>query len=337
MRIKCNTTAIKPMYDWLVISKTKGIRDEKKLREILSLDPYKVEFQRYTDPNLPVCTITFEDAVDFFMNFDKKDFDNQRLAFKKEYFLKFYDDLDNRFKYIEMFQNITNDDLNEVSTLLANGLPNDETEDMELTILLTISIGNSMGWPYENYIHFDVCNLNMFDSKTAFNHVVAHEIHHMFFGSLVSEEMGPKDFFYINFAFEGLAVHFNNNAKTLFKPSKYPGDMLLIDKPSWDFFESEFAELFNEIKNDAKKAEQLDIDGVRELLTKYEQFSYTNLRTGETMTTLHYPTYYMGCYMWGIIDFVFGKEKLFDTLKNPASFESVYNEAAKKLNTGYYL
>ena len=34
---------------------------------------YGVEFQRYAEPNLPVCGISFEEAVDFFLHFDEKE------------------------------------------------------------------------------------------------------------------------------------------------------------------------------------------------------------------------------------------------------------------------
>ena len=78
------------MIDWLFERKKNGQGDEEELRQILSLPDYKVEFERYGLANLPVCGINFEEAVDFFMNFDKKDFINQRLQYKKESFIRFY-------------------------------------------------------------------------------------------------------------------------------------------------------------------------------------------------------------------------------------------------------
>ena len=95
--------------------------------------------------------------------------------------------------------------------LLSNGLPSSITNDIEeLNIILIISIGNSMGWPYLNYVDYDVSNLNLFENKLDFLHVTAHEINHIFVGQLLGKEgIAPEDFFLQNFAYEGLAVHFN--------------------------------------------------------------------------------------------------------------------------------
>ena len=73
-KIIFNTSALGPMLDWLSERKRTGEGNEKRLREILALPDYKVEFERYANPSLPVCGISFEEAVDFFMCFDRKDF-----------------------------------------------------------------------------------------------------------------------------------------------------------------------------------------------------------------------------------------------------------------------
>ena len=83
MKIKFNVDTIKPMSSWLLKSKKENIRNEKALREILKMKDYQVEFARYSQEGLPVCGISFEEAVDFFLNFDKKSFDNPRLEYKK--------------------------------------------------------------------------------------------------------------------------------------------------------------------------------------------------------------------------------------------------------------
>ena len=54
------------------------------------------------------------------------------------------------------------------------------------------------------------------------------------------------------------------------------------------------------------------------------------------MKVLHYPTYYMGAYFWGIIDYAFGKEVLYNTLKNPTKFKPTYNKALDSLNISKY-
>ena len=98
MKIKFNLDCIKPMIDWLLESKKNNVRDENKLREILNMPDYKIEFARYGSPYIPVCGINLEEAVDFFLNFDKKDFKNERLQYKKESFLAFYNEIEKQLK-----------------------------------------------------------------------------------------------------------------------------------------------------------------------------------------------------------------------------------------------
>lgn len=67
MNISIHQETIAPMTAWLKAARNQGVRDEKAPREILSMPDYGVEFQRYGEPNLPVCGIGFEEAVDFFL------------------------------------------------------------------------------------------------------------------------------------------------------------------------------------------------------------------------------------------------------------------------------
>src|SRR5574344_1468710 len=130
------------------------------------MEDYQVEFARYSQEGLPVCGISFEEAVDFFLNFDKKSFDNPRLEYKKESFIAFYNDIENRLKKIDQFTSIDENDYKIINMLLSNGLPSSITNDIEeLNIILIISIGNSMGWPYLNYVDYDVSNLYLFENK----------------------------------------------------------------------------------------------------------------------------------------------------------------------------
>jgi len=94
MKITFVTSAIAPMKEWLIQRKKNGYGDEASLRKILSLKAYESEFARYGDKNLPVCTISYEEAVDFFLHFTDKTFTNKRLEYKRDSFLKFYDNLE---------------------------------------------------------------------------------------------------------------------------------------------------------------------------------------------------------------------------------------------------
>ena len=145
------------------------------------MDDYRIEFARYGQECLPVCGISFEEAIDFFLHFDCKGFDNPRLQGKKESFLKFYENMDESLKMLQLFDSVSDAEITYVERLLANGLPDELLRrDIHMNIILIVSIGNSFGWPYENNIDFDVSNLGFIHSKEELLHVIAHEIHHTF-------------------------------------------------------------------------------------------------------------------------------------------------------------
>ena len=325
MKISFNTSAIQPMIDWLLERKRTGQGDEVTLRRILSLPDYAVEFARYGLRSLPVCGITFEEAVDFFLHFDDKDFENQRLQYKKESFVRFYEDIENRLSSIHAFLSLTEGDCALIERLLKNALPDEALKDIpELNIILIVSIGNSMGWPHDHYIDYDLANLDAFKTKDDFLHVTAHEIHHIFVGQMLGGEgVSSEGFFLQNFAYEGLAVHFMNNQGTIGKPKKYDAPTYCMDESDMAFYEERFDEIFSMIQDDYRFCKGKTLEEVADLISAhYEQFSFM----GKSIK--QYPTYYFGCYLWGIIDLRYGKEKLFETIADPTLFVKLYNEVA---------
>ena len=325
-KINFNTSALEPMFDWLLKRKRTGKGDENRLREILDLPDYRVEFERYSSSSLPVCGISFEEAVDFFMNFDRKDFANQRLQYKREAFLSFYNELEERKANIDAIASMTQEDYNTIESLLKNGLPDELLEELpEFTIILIVSIGNSMGWPYEHYVDYDVANLQAFKSRNDFLHITAHELHHILAGPLLAPEgIRGEDFFLQNFAYEGLAVHYMNNLGTRGKKAKYNDAVYVMDQEDMAFYETHFDEIFEMIRRDYRSCIGKSLDEVSRIVSEhYEQFTFMgkNIR--------QYPTYYFGCYMWGLVDLRFGKEKLYESIRRPELFVSLYNIAAE--------
>ena len=326
-KISFNTSAIEPMIEWLTERKRSGEGDEKRLREILALPDYKVEFNRYSEPSLPVCGISFEEAVDFFMNFDRKDFENQRLQSKKGSFLAFYDELEKRITGLESITSMTETDYNTIDTLLKNSLPDKLLDDIpEFNIILIVSIGNSMGWPYDHFVDYDVANLQEFKSRNDFLHITAHELHHILAGPLLAPEgIRGEDFFLQNFAYEGLAVHYMNNLATYGKKAKYNDAVYVMDQEDMAFYEAHFDEIFEMIRRDYRSCIGKSLDEVSSIVSDhYEQFTFM----GKSIR--QYPTYYFGCYMWGLVDLYFGKEKLYESIARPELFVQLYNSAAEK-------
>ncbi len=327
MKIRFHADTVKPMTEWLLNRKKYGISDERRLREILTMPDYQVEFARYGVPGLPVCGISYEEAVDFFMNFDRKDFENPRLQNKKESFLKFYSHMEDRLKMIDRFSSLTQEDCDLIEKLLANGLTKDcLKETPELGIILIISIGNSMGWPYDRWIDYDAANLDLFESKEDFLHVTAHEIHHLFIGPyLFPEGIRGEDYFLQSFAFEGLAVHYNNNLATRGKPKKYDDVTYGMQKEDMEFYETHFDEIFDMIRSDYRSLMDKTPEEANAVVSsRYEQFEFLGKKVRQ------YPTYYFGCYMWGLVDLKYGKDKVFDAILDPKLFVKLYTQAAEE-------
>lgn len=332
LKIRINTDALQPMLNWLRASKEQGLRDEDTLRRILKLEPYQIEFARYGSEGLPVCGISYEEAVDFFLHFDEKSFQNPRLQTKQPVFAAFYDHMEESLETLQLFSSLSQADCAVVETLLQNGLPQALlNEDLEITVLLVISIGNSFGWPYENYIDFDASNLELLADKDSLLHIIAHEIHHMFFEKLIPDECKPEEYFLLNFAFEGLAVHFTNNQAARWKTAKYPGNAYCMDTAGMALYESEFDELFARLRADYQASKAMTPEQVAALVGQhYEQFQYNSLKTGESIAISQYPTYYLGCYLFGLIDQVLGKERLFAALAHPEILAEAYNQAVRQ-------
>lgn len=339
MNIHMDTQAIRPMTEWLKARK-QGRADEGRLREIFAMSEYQTEFARYGEENLPVCRLTLEEAVDFFLHFDEKDFENPRLQIKKPIFEAFYADMDAALEKADVFLSINRQDEALMTRLLQNALPEALlARQRDFNILLNVSVGNSQGYPYENNIVFDVTNLSVFPDRLTATMVLAHEIHHTFFGALIPENLSPQALFAVNFAFEGLAIHFCNNGETKGKMRKY-ADLPATGVSEEDFarYRAEHDALFDDFKRDYHAARGMTEAQVMQMISdKYEQFEYASRVDGQKHASSQYPTYYLGCMLWGSIDLALGKEALLHTLAHPETFADDYNRAARKLGNDAYL
>jgi len=105
-----------------------------------------------------------------------------------------------------------------------------------------------------------------------------------------------------------------------------------------ELYEAEFDALFDMLQNDLNKAKSFTIDQVGELVgSHYEQFTYRSPKTGEEHSVSQYPTYYLGCYLFGLIDYALGKDRLFEALANPEKLIDTYNEAVRIVGNNKYL
>ena len=92
-----------------------------------------------------------------------------------------------------------------------------------------------------------------------------------------------------------------------------------------ELYETHFDEIFEMIRNDYRSLNGKSIEEAAAVISKrYERFDWM----GKTIK--QYPTYYFGCYMWGLVDLKYGKEKVFEAISDPPLFVRLYNSAAEE-------
>ncbi len=99
----------------------------------------------------------------------------------------------------------------------------------------------------------------------------------------------------------------------------------MADREDMAFYEDHFDEIFEMIRGDYRSCIGKSLEKVSRIVSEhYEQFTFLGKRVRQ------YPTYYFGCYMWGLVDLRFGKEKLYESIAKPELFVSLYNSAAEE-------
>ena len=91
------------------------------------------------------------------------------------------------------------------------------------------------------------------------------------------------------------------------------------------FYEKNFDKIFVMIKEDYNTSKGLTLDEVAELVSSHYEKSELMWKKVK-----QYPTYYFGCYMFGLVDLKYGKDKLYEAIDNPSLFVKLYNEVAEE-------
>jgi|GEM_PF-2935051 len=329
MRINIHKSSIEPMIE--ICRKHKaGLLNRDELVKFLECDDYQVEFNRYSSQSLPVSTISKDEFVDYFMNiFDITEdlIKNPRLKNKHNVWKIFLNDIDGFVMSNEEFSSISHDDIQRVQKLLKNSFPESLINDFaDIECVFTLSIGDSMGYPYKNYIHFDFLNLSLIDDKETFVNFIAHEIHHIVYSKIMSKnmksEMSPLEHFVVLFSFEGLAVKFCNNGCGSFTTPLYSSKSNIgMTSDTWSFYEKEFNHMLQEFVKDfiRIKTKQLNHSEVGSIIKeKWLTPNIVSFIDSSELNVTHYRNYYLGMQLFGFIYDRVGLSKMFDMLLNPS-------------------
>ena len=303
---------------------------------LLKHEDYKFEFARYKD------RVSENEFVEYFLNLPnlkEKDIINEDLKIHHKYYEDLLKNLDFYIDKSRELERFTPELFEEQISIALKGLPED-IKFPDLNFIFTIGIGQSFAYVYENGMHFDFLQLMKDKVIEEFCATIAHEVHHVGINTIHEaidiKNISLEALFCLYFSGEGLAVKYCNNAEGVLSKSIYAGNKNIgLDAFTWkylndDFYNTmvHFKETISDIRNNRiKSIEELD-----KHLYEYWMNPYTDDQNKNDIPKLkHFRIYSFGNDIWGIIHDCFGKNIVFETLRNPENFTATFNRALDKI------
>jgi hypothetical protein len=346
MNIRIRKETIKPMLEICKMNNddNQDLRSiEIMLDKLLLHDDYLIEFERYKCAGGPRGSFTVDDYKNVFFNYKTlitKEIENERMRAKLEAFKDFMSDLEN---YIEGINQLCNIDQNKISEALEwtfYGLPKSVKLD-DIEIVLAISLGPSGAWAYNNYSYYDVVFLSKNYDEEVFLNTIAHELHHIGFSKLITDEeaerMTQEELFLIALSGEGLATKFCNNYSGILTKNIYETRINKgIDNYSYKYFFSEFDKVYSMFRNDIINIRNGVYKNTNELMQMFSEH-WMSLKSGwstdERLDDLALSmNYFIGAEIWGLVHDTLGVDEVFKCLKHPQYFLESYNRALGMVN-----
>ncbi|MHA1303665.1 MAG: DUF5700 domain-containing putative Zn-dependent protease [Candidatus Heimdallarchaeaceae archaeon] len=336
MSIEFSVETIPLMFKLLDKLKNNELK-KKELLDLLSHPDYQVEFKRYKG------RISKEEFIDFFLNYFKLEVDkitNPDLRIQYDFIRMYYEDPDKYKTYYTRLKNLSFDLIEKEYRRALKGLPSSVNIN-NIKMAITISIGRSGAWAYNNNIHFDLLKLVSVTTFEGFVANIAHEIHHVGFNQYCEnidfKNIDLESLFYFCFASEGLAVKYCNNASGILSKSIYSDEQenIGIDAESWHYLKEDFADTYQNFKTHISMIRSKAIIDQQELLQIVKDYWMNFHKKDQAETEVpklrFCRLYSMGNEIWGLLHDTYGKERTFEILKNLHQFPEAYNEALKKI------
>lgn len=336
MNIKIRHSTIYIMLD-LFKSLLEGNDISSEINKLMEHEDYKVEFARYKG------RVSKEEFIDYILNIQNitgEEITNEDLRIHHKYYKDLLDNIDFYSKKAEELNRFTTELFEQQIQVALKGLP-DDIDLTDLNFIFTIGIGQSFGWVYEDNLHFDFLQLIKDKSNDDFSATISHEVHHVGINMLYKEidfnSISLEELFYLYFSGEGLAVKYCNNAEGVLSKSINDGPKNIgLDSYSWNYLNNSFENCMTEFRNTIESIKNNKIKTEEELdihFVKYWMDPYTDEQDKNEIPKLkQYRVYSFGNDIWGIIHDCFGKETVFETLKDPSRFSAVFNKAVMQLN-----
>jgi hypothetical protein len=339
MKINISYETVSRMFE-LCKKHKEGKLKRNELETILDHKDYQIEFERYNTQTGPKGKFSKEEYADFFMNFfdlEESTIKQGMLRYRYIQLKPFFDNIDVYEKKVDNIKSITEDDIRAALEHTHIGLPDDIRFD-ELNLIFSIGLGASGGWFYKNYAHFDL--VKFLEEVDSIPIVIAHECHHIGFNKIFENlditQISPEEFLYLFIAGEGLAIKYCNNGEGILTKRIYDDTANIgLDKFTWDYLTKDFNNIYINFKSQIGKirsGEIKDMNDLNKYIDDYWMNPYTEEQDRNELPRLkHSRNYSFGNEVWGLIHDVYGREKVFDTLKNLKQFPEVFNGALKEI------
>lgn len=306
------------------------------IENVLNHEDYKFEFQRYKN------RISENEFIDYFLNIPElteADLKNEDLKNHHRYYKDLIDRLSFYTEKLSELNEFTPDLFREQISISLRGLPDDFMLP-DLNFIFTIGIGQSFGYVYNNGMHFDFLQLIEDNSIHDFCATISHEIHHVGMNAIHEtinlNAVSLESLFYLYFSGEGLAVKYCNNAEGVLSKSIYDGPKNIgLDSFTWSYLNNDFYNTMAHFQETIYNIRNKRINSIEELERDFSEYWMNPYIEGQSRNEVpelkHSRLYSFGNEIWGIIHDCFGKNTVFDTIKNIDRFPNVFNNALEKL------
>lgn len=313
-------------------------RDE--LREILSHEDVQFEFMRYKAIG---AEIGEEEYLDYFLALPEvgiNQIESRALKAQHCYMQYLMENLNLFLEARQELEHLTSPSMLEQQfEQAAKWLP-EHLNWPEIRFIFTIGIGGSGGYVWQNSTCFDFIKIVKDSSLDSFAATLCHEIHHVGMGVLLEEinldALSLESWFYAIFSGEGLAVKYCNNAEGVLSKAIYSGSKNVgLDRFSWDYLNQHFEEYiqkFCQAVRAIRSGEVKTREELWQLIGGLLMGSHTHdQEPGEIPRLMHTPLYSLGNELWGLIHDCFGKDVVFDALRNLNKFPELLNAALSRV------
>lgn len=340
MEFEVRYSSIKEMLE-LIKKLRKNEVTYSEIDKLLDHKDYQIEFARYKD------RITKNEYIDYFLNFSslkENKIKNEDLRIHHKFFKDLYDNLDYYFEKTKILNKFTKELFEKQINIALKGLPDDIKLD-KLNFIFTVGIGQSFGYVHKNNMHFDYLQLIKNKPINDFCSSIAHEVHHvgmnLLYENIDLESIPLEELFYLYFSGEGLAVKYCNNAKGVLSKSIYDAPQNTgLDSFTWEYLNNDFENTMKHFKETINNIRSNKIENREELenqLSDYWMNPYIKGQDKKEIPKLRqFRLYSFGNEIWGIIHDCFGKEKVFEIIKDMSKFVQYYNIALEKIGYKEY-